>query len=105
MRAKLPNKYEEVTYERLKRACEPNGPHVFPQSSVADTISLNGLGFVFVKTGTIPLQSDVVKIHRENQQVVRPHDLDEKLLGPSSYKYEGSQVTQLRAELLRRLLP
>ena len=43
MRAKLPNKYEEVTYERLKRACEPNGPHVFPQSSVADTISLNGI--------------------------------------------------------------
>jgi len=43
MRAKLLNKYEEVTYEKLKRACEPNGAHVFPKVRVADTISLNGL--------------------------------------------------------------
>ena len=43
MRPKLLNKYEEVTYEKLKRACEPNGAHVFPKVRVGDTISLNGL--------------------------------------------------------------
>lgn len=41
---RLLNRYEEVTYEKLKTACEPAGAHVFPKVRVADVVSLENLG-------------------------------------------------------------
>ncbi len=44
MKPKLLNRYEEITYDKLKTACDPVGAHVFPKVRVADVVSLNGLG-------------------------------------------------------------
>lgn len=40
---KLLNRYEEITYEKLRSVCEPAGAHVFPKVRVADVVLLDGL--------------------------------------------------------------
>ena len=40
MPERLLNKYEEVTYDALQRACAGDGAHVFPKVRVADVLRL-----------------------------------------------------------------
>lgn len=40
----LLNKYEEITYEKLKALCDENGAHVFPKVRVADVLPIVSSG-------------------------------------------------------------
>lgn len=44
MNLRLLNRYEEITFDALKRSCESNGAHVYPKVRVADVFPLQNSG-------------------------------------------------------------
>ncbi|MCA9112157.1 MAG: DUF2726 domain-containing protein [Planctomycetaceae bacterium] len=44
MKSRLLNRYEEITYDALRRSCEEHGAHVYPKVRVADVFKIQNSG-------------------------------------------------------------